>query len=317
MGNRILFIDGLTRTGKSLMGPICSSFDHIEIERVEEYMEFLGGLYYLGKITRDAAVTYMQQKTDMCIYDSMLGRNINFRWTDHSSVWRSSKRLTYIRRLWAEEGNVVINKIREKRVIFQNQTHDQLMNLNLFYSAFQDRLFVIEMFRHPVNLIDSWLRRGWGGRFGTDPRAYTFTLDYHGTDVPYYAFGWEQEYLDSSPTSRVLKMINVLWKAGMKTVEKLSDRRKKQILFIPFEGFIQNPFPYISEIENLLQISRTKSTAKALIRERCPREYRHEDMLNRRTQIINDLPKEEVQVLERLSSEYEKKLWIVHGHHSC
>jgi len=306
MGNRILFIDGLTRTGKSLMGPICSSFEYVEIERIEEYVECLGALYYLGKITQDAAVAYLQHKTDMCIYDSMLSRNINFRVTDHSSVWRSSKILTYMRRLLAKEGDVAVSKISEKKVIFQNMTHDQLMNFNLFHVAFQDRVLVIELFRHPVNLIDSWLRRGWGMRLGRDPRAFTFTLDFHGTDVPYYAFGWEEEYLDSSPTSRVLKMINVLWKAGMETLNKLSERQKKQILFIPFEGFIQNPFPYLSEIEKFLQTKRTKSTGKALSRERCPREYRHEDVHKRKARIINDLPKEESIILEQLSEKYER-----------
>ena len=51
-----VFVDGLTRTGKSMMGPILASFARVEIERVEEIIEYIGALHRMGKISQDAAV---------------------------------------------------------------------------------------------------------------------------------------------------------------------------------------------------------------------------------------------------------------------
>ena len=121
-GNKILLIDGLARSGKSMLGPICSSFKDIEIERVEEYIEYIGTLNRMGKMSEDAALAFLRQKTDMCLYNSMIGRDTNFRRTDHSSAWRSSKVKEYFKRLRKPEGASIVQEIRDKEIIFQNQT---------------------------------------------------------------------------------------------------------------------------------------------------------------------------------------------------
>lgn len=305
-GNKVLFVDGLTRAGKSMLGPICSSFENIEIERVEEFIEYIGTLYRLEKIKEDAAIAYLKQKTDMCLYNSMIGRDTNFRKNDHSSVWRSSKSDVYNERLYRDEGPGVIKDIVKDDIVFQNQTHDQLMNYELYNKAFGSRLYIIEMIRHPVDLLDSWIRRGWGNRFGSDPLAFTFTIEYGGIDLPYYASGWEAEYLESSEETRALLMINNLWNSCFSVYEKLSNRQKENILIIPFEQFIQFPSRYIAAIAKLVEKKSTDATAKALINERCPREYSLSGHLARKNYLFDVLPPERHGLLHELIESYEK-----------
>ena len=135
LGDLVVFIDGLTRTGKSMLGPILSSFSRVEMERMEGMIEYIGTLYRIKKISKDAAITLLRTKVDQWLYEGMIGRNTNFRFSDHSSVWKSSRVFEYMKRLRGQEGVAVLQRIRRERPIFQNQTHDQLTNFEFFYES--------------------------------------------------------------------------------------------------------------------------------------------------------------------------------------
>ena len=302
----VVFVDGISRTGKSLLGPILSSFDRVEVERMEEIFEYVGALCAMGKIQRDCAISLLRLRADTYLYNSLIGRNSNFRVGDHSSVWNSSRWLTYVRRLRAPEGPPVLERLRAERPIFQNQTHDQLTYFHLHHEAFQNRLRVVEMIRHPIDLVDSWLRRGWGERFGEDPAAFTFCVRHQGRELPYYAIGWEDEYIESSELGRVLKMISRIWDANQATYGELTSDQKKQVMFIPFERFITAPHAYLPTVGNLLETSQTRRTAGALKRACCPREYDQEAHERRRKLIEGQASDDDRDILDRLIVGYER-----------
>ena len=288
------------------MGPILASFDRVEIERVEEIIEYVGVLYRLGKIPLDAAVAVLKMETDMQLYNSMIGRNTNFRFGDHSSVWRNPNRLRYFRRLLAPDGSAAAQRIADHRPIYQNQTHDQLANFHLYRETFGDNLRIIEMIRHPVDLVDSWLRRGWGTRYGGDPLAMTFCIRYEGEDLPYYASGWEERYIGASPVDRVITMIAWLWDSNLKAYHSLTGEETRAVLMVPFEDFVQHPTPYLQPIAEFLGSSTTRHTASALKRQRCPRRYSLETRLEKQRRIESEASSEELTVLERLIGESEE-----------
>lgn len=305
----IVFVDGLTRTGKSMLGPILASFDRVEIEQVEEIIEYIGVLYGLGKIECDAAVSMLRMKTDMLLYNSCIGRNTNFRFTDHSSVWRNPNPWRYFRRIFGPERGTVLRLIQQKKPIYQNQTHDQLMNFDLHYAAFGDRLRIAEMIRDPVDLIHSWIQRGWGERFGVDPLALTFCERFQGHDVPYYALDWEGLYVTLPPLARVIRMIAGLWDNCMKTYRALAPAQQKQILIIPFERFVQNPQPYLAAIAGLLGSHATRYTARELRRQRCPRPYDVTARDRKYAEMLKQVSEDERCIMRRLIEEYEALLF--------
>ncbi len=301
----VVFVDGLARSGKSMLGPILASFDRVEIERVEEIVEYLGGLHWLGKIERDAAVIALQMETDMHLYNSLIGRNTNFRLGDHSSVWADPNPWRYLRRLAGGEGREVVERIARDRPIYQTQTHDQLMNFELYHAAFGERLRIVEMIRHPVDLADSWMRRGWGTRFGDDPRALTLSIRYDGRDLPYYALGWERLYLDSDPLARVIRMIERLWDETVGVYRTLAPGQKRQVCLIPFEPFVERPAPHLVRIERFLGTGTTRQTPRALRRQRCPRRDSAEARGATRHRVEREASGGEREILARLIEEYD------------
>ncbi|MBI3616062.1 MAG: sulfotransferase domain-containing protein [Candidatus Omnitrophica bacterium] len=305
LAQTVVLVDGITRTGKSLLGPVLSSLERVEIERMEEIIEYIGGLHRMGKLQTDAAVALLRMEIDMHLYNSRIGRNTNFRWSDHSSIWRYPRPGRYLLRLFLPEGEPVVKGVEKERPIHQTQTHDQLANFPLFHQAFGKELRVVEMVRHPVDLVDSWMRRGWGTRFGEDPRALTLCIRYREQDLPFYALGWEETYLASSPLGRVIRMIQGLWEENWAVYQRLPEEQKQQVFWIPLEPFAQDPMPTIGRMARFLGTRITRGTRKALRREGCPRSSPIQERRQRQEKIETEATMEEKGILRRLIDSYE------------
>jgi len=290
-----------------MVGPILASFDRVELERLEEIVDNTGALYSMGKISHDAAVSLIRMQTDFHLYFSMMGRNTNFRFADHSSVWKNPNRLRYIKRLFGPEGDDVLQSILDDKPIFQNMTHNQLANFPLLYDAFGSDLRMVEVVRHPVELIASWMRRNWGTRLSEDPRALVICFRFSGKDLPFFASGWEETYLTASPIGRVIRMIASLWDRNMESFASLSVSQKRQIFILPFTRFVQEPDTYLEALAGFLGSKTTKHTKSALKRQRCPREYDidHEKL---QSAIEKDATEEERCIVDRLILEYNSLL---------
>lgn len=302
----IVIVDGFGRTGKGMIGTILSSFEGIEIERIEYVLEWVSVLYRLGKISHDASVWALQTEADNLLINSMAGRNTNFRYADQSSVWKVPAALRYFRRIFLRDKDSVITQIEKTHPIFQFQTHAQLSNVNMYCDAFGSRLKFVELMRHPIDIIDAWNRRGFGDRFGNDPLQLTMCVQHEGTEVPYLAIGWEDIYITATPLERIVRMIESWWNVSMSTYDSLSENIKKQIFFIPFEEFVQNPQPYLHSLSSFIGSSLTRHTSGILRRENCPRILSIGDRDKKQRQFEDELSDEYTQKMHRLINQYEQ-----------
>lgn len=300
----VTFVDGIARTGKSMMGSILASFERVEIERIESIFEYVGALHRLGKLERDAAVTLLKTEADEFLYHTMISRNTNFQFHDHSSVWRNANRMKYFKRIFSKDGPDILERIVQEQPIFQTMTHDQLANLDLHHEAFGDNLRMLQMIRHPIDLVYSWVRRGWGTRFGTDPLALTFCINYEGQDLPYYAAGWESEYVSTQPLGRVIKMITRLWDDNMNVYRSLNAKQKHLVMVIPYEDFLQRPHIFLNPVGLFLGSTPTKHTQSTLKRQGCPRKLSEDGVNQRHAEISSQAMAEEMEDIERLIEEY-------------
>jgi hypothetical protein len=299
---KIVLVDGLTRTGKSMIGPILASLENVEIERVEAIFEYIPFLDSIGKLDRDAAVVLLKLEADTKLYESMIGRNTNFRKTDHSSVFNNPFKFDYIKRLFRKEGQSVVKDISRNKTIFQVQTHDTLGMIDPFFDAFDDSVFVIQMIRDPVDLIYSWYNRGWGERFVTDPLALTFSIKTKNGVAPWYNLFIDGEYNNLIPMDKIIYMIDALQRRSLKKYYDLDRNRKKQVLWIIFEDFVTMPFNVLSNIELFLGTCRTRHTIKTMRKQRCPRKL-SKKIRDEKKQIIKD--KASPEAFQKIDQLYE------------
>jgi hypothetical protein len=306
MTGLVVLVDGIARSGKGLLGPILSSFERVELERMEEIFEYVGGLHRMGKIDTDAAVALLRLEADMHLYNGLIGRNTNFRPGDHSGVWQAPRPWAQVRRLFRAEGQAVLARLRDEQPIFQNMTHDQLMNVALFHDAFGAQLRVVEMIRHPVDLIDSWWRRGWGTRYGEDPYALTLCVDCDGRDVPFYALGWEQAYLDATPMGRIVRMIQGVWEANQRTYARLPAEQRAQICMIPLSHFLEHPWPAVERLAAFLGTAATRRTRRILARKGLPKREDVRARTQRWERLQAQMSAEEQGIVHQLVDGYEQ-----------
>ena len=98
LAENIVIIDGQEGCGKTLFGLIVSSIDRVEILNYAFEIEFICRLYKLNKITLDAATTFVKMISDHKLYQSMMGRETNFRYSDLSSVFNNPNAFKYFKR---------------------------------------------------------------------------------------------------------------------------------------------------------------------------------------------------------------------------
>tara|TARA_Y100000294_G_scaffold177407_1_gene202693 strand:+ start:203 stop:1168 length:966 start_codon:yes stop_codon:yes gene_type:complete len=301
----IVLVNGPPRAGKAMLGPIMSSFARVEIYRIEYILDAIPVFYKFGKIERDAAVAILRREIDLKLYNSMISRMINFRFADHGGVLNNANPLRYFKRLFYKDGHVVMERIKHENPILQVQTHNIVENIDLYLDAFEGGLHVLDMVRHPIDRVYSMNRRGDGVNIGVSPLAIQLAIRSKGKDLPWYAIGWEDEYINDSPIDRQIKIVQRLGKKRKDKLESLSAKSKSQILVIPYEQFLTSPDRYLKSISKLINSEITKHTKKILKKKRVPNKLDPADREKKLKAIREIASPKCLQILENLAEEYE------------
>ena len=82
----ILLIDGLGRAGKQVVAKLASNFERVEGFQYCAGLEQFPILTFLGHLEPAPAIAFLQLMVDELVYDRMVGRNLNMRASDASSV---------------------------------------------------------------------------------------------------------------------------------------------------------------------------------------------------------------------------------------
>jgi hypothetical protein len=298
--NEIVLVDGPTRAGKSLIHPILSSYKNVEILTSDNLFENVAYLYHNKKIECDAAVSLLRCQLQMRIYYTMLSRNVNFKTGDYSGVFWNVNPLRYFKRLFFLKDKDVLEAIIKEKPLVQIQTHDALSHIDILFKSFDKGLKIIEMIRNPVGLIYSNYAKGYGERESKEPTKIMFTIKYKDDILPWYAHGWEDQYLSMSRMDRVIHYISRRLENIYTSYNNLNDIQKSQILFVPYEKFLTSPSKYLIEIGNLISREPTKLTKRALSHAGCPANINDSDLKDKTAKIKALCTKESFHILSDL-----------------
>jgi len=328
MMERVVFVDGLFGCGKTLMSAVVGSLDRVELMRYNHHLEYTCVLRHLNKIDAEAARCLLRIYTDLDLYNSMMSRETNFRFSDLSSAWMNRVSWRHLRRLFSPGDEEVISRIRSERPILHLCTHVLLGISEPLFETLGDRMRLIEVVRHPLYMVKQWYK--WMQRVGADPRTFDIWFDHEGHRMPWYTHGWEDLFLKSNHMDRVVYGIERHWRLGMERLANLTEAQRSRVVVIPFEQFVLDPHPYMKRLESFMDTKVIGTTRRMMRRQRIPRKmiakgmnlniYRHygweppeagnnEKMeLEKRRRFVRDQASSQAMaVLDRLSQEYEEK----------
>lgn len=301
--DNIVFISGLTRSGKSILCPIISSFENTEKVNVNFFMEQIPFLEFLGKLPEDTSVHLLRAGMNLMVYDNSIGRNANFRLNDYTSVWKYKDPVRYIQRLFDPDKDSALDKINGKKSIFSMMVHNGLWHSDIWFKAFP-KLKIIHMQRNPVEIAFSWMEKNYGKNFYSSVRANIVTFNYKGSVLPYYAHGWEDEYIGHSEMDRIIYMISKIRKFHLESYEKLSQNFKDRVLFVSHHEVATDPNVALIDVLKFIDTKYSSDTPRILSEERCPRIVIKDDLEKKKNIIKKASSSEAFDELMKIMSEF-------------
>jgi len=126
MAEKVVIVDGQPGCGKTMLSPIIASLNRVELLSYAFEIEFICRLLYLNKIDNDAAVAMVKMLIDHKLYQTMMSRDVNFRYSDLSGVFKDANPWRYFKRLFQNGDMVIPERIERERPILNLTTHDLL-----------------------------------------------------------------------------------------------------------------------------------------------------------------------------------------------
>ncbi len=309
----LLLIEGITRSGKFLVGNILDGLERVEHYQYAAILEHLPYMLKMRIISEEVAVSFLQNTVDEYSCHQLIGRNMNFRVSDLSSLARSPRLAEYRKRMTATiDALQIIKNFTEGNFYNPFIVHEGMPNINLFFKAYP-QIQIISIQRHPVDLIHSWYSRGLGEKEVSDPLSFQPCLEVSRVSVPWYLTPVARNYYKMPRIDRVIFAIKNLYDLSCKMYGELSPKHKKQILFITFENLTQNSLTVVKQMAHFLQTEPVSAMSKILARERCPRLTNVEERGKRIEAIRKKSSEKLFKDMMHLATIYEQKggeLWL-------
>ena len=332
MAEKIVLVDGLFGSGKSLFSSVISSMERVELMSFMHELEYSCILHGLGKIPIDAAKTMIRIQSDLKLYNTMMGRDVNFRPTDQSSAIKHHNPSRYFQRLLNSGDDQIPKRIKEERPILNLAVHNLLSYSEPVWEALEGRCVYINIVRHPIHMVEQQSYQMKVCMEDDGVRDFAIFYDYKGQDIPYYAYKWEEEYLDSNATERAIHYMDEMTRRNKRSEKKIKEKYKAEILTVPFELFVLNPESWVQDIASKIGSSVTNATYRVMSEQNVPRgkvsaglaldEYvrygwtppvdgisEADELTEKRENIASIVNKQVLEILDNLSEEYERNFW--------
>ena len=328
--NKVLIIDGQAGSGKTLFTQICGSLNNIEHYTYSTELENLCGLFFLKKITKDAVMSMIKIQLDQMIYEMMMGRRVNFRYSDVSGVFKSKNFFEYIKRILSAGDEKIPQVIHEKKPILHILTHNLLGHGEILFETLNDKLIFLEIIRHPLYMIiqQTYNQQNFYNNSGKK-RQFHLCFSNNGEESFFWNKDYIKEFKECNPVERAILEINNFYLLT-NYIKSKNINYKKNIETIVFEEFVLNPHVIMERLIKKLQTKKSNKTNKILKKNKVPRikladsiplniykrcgwqppikGLTEKEELNLRMDFVikNNARKKYVELIQKISYEYEK-----------
>ena len=264
--NRLVVIDGLPGCGKTMLSAVISSLKRVEHFKYSYEIETQCILHHFDKVDRPTSASMVQYHLDLIMYNQMMGRETNFRYSDLSSAFKAVNRLRYFKRLFGPGDQDVPNIIEIQRPILHLVTHCLSAYSKPLLDNFKSEMLLINFHRNPLYMLKQNM---WNmENLINSERDFNLYFNWKGKKLPYFFKSQEEKMLIANPIEKVIYFLEWSRKNALKN--QLRDFGK-HYYELTFESFVSNPFPHLEEIESRLCTQKTKLTSVILKREKIPR----------------------------------------------
>ncbi len=278
--NKIVFVDGFSASGKTMVSPIISSMKNIESLIYPYEIEWISSFLYSNKIDSLSYQEFLKQYADHTIYNQMMGRNSNFRPSDISSVIQSRKLFEYLKRIFQKGDNEIPKKIFNKKPILNFTTSHLIFFINEIGKAFGNRVLFIETFRDPLYMFKQ-IKILYRDVYIDNPqKVFTFQTYENNKKSFFFDFFSNENVFDEinkdNLNKYVVEYLERIYSFYFKFNLNEINMNGGKIIFLPFEKFVTKPNLWIDTILKNLNIQNSSSLEKELKKQKVPRKFLHQ-----------------------------------------
>lgn len=267
MLNKAVIVDGIPGCGKTLVSSIISSFKKVELYKFCYELEYYCLLNFFNQMDLNTSSKMVRLKFDQLIYDVMMGREVNFRFNDQSSVFQTANRFRYFKRIFQEGDQSIPNKIIHDKPILNIATHLMSGFNEPILRALKEKVIFLTMHRDPLFMIEQNIFNV-SELYGTN-RDFQLYFERNKEHLPFYTLGWEDKFLSSPPKERAIFFLE--WARKQLIKNKNINKSFKNYYEFTFESFVLNPFKHMNKMKDLIGTSFSSSTNSICKREKVPR----------------------------------------------
>jgi len=330
LAKKIVMVGGQAGCGKSLFSRLISTLERVELPTFSYEIEHYCSLNFLQQLSLNAASTLIRMQTDLKLYNMMMGREVNFRPTDVSSVQLYHNPSQYFERLFKPGDEVIPDVVRKNNPILNLIIHNVLFISEPIWNALGDRCVFVEVVRHPLYMVrQQYLNMN---KLIDHVRHFNIYYERRNKSYPYWAQGWEDLFDQSSDIERSVHYINQTTERVAKAKKTLRKKYQTNILTIPFEQFVLDPEPWMKKISLAIGSKITNNTKNVMFEQKVPRKkigesidleiYKRcgwtppidgaterDELLLRREDVSREASKDVILILDKLCEDYEKLYW--------
>ena len=304
--NNLVFFSGMGRSGKTLLSKVLPSLKNFEQVEFAEFFENILAGVALKKVSIDFAKSFIITTFNELTYNKLLGRKLNFRPLDITSVKNFKNKNVYENRLKLPDGDQVVKRLKISRNFFPYMTHDLMLHFQLL-KKMNFNFKTIQMYRNPFDVVFSAYKRGWGTRHLKDPRNFSLSIKYKNFLTPWYVSDFQKEWFDMNPVERCVA--NILRTTNLSILNHKANKNNKKILTVFYENFVENTHREISRICLFLKTKKTKFTKGALVKEKCPKLVDKKQQEEKKKFVQSNVSKKLYEKLENLTENYKKNFY--------
>lgn len=303
----LILVTGTHTSGKSMVSPIIASFHNVEMLRKIYTLDQFAMLHQFKKIDPKISTFMAKHILDISYYDQLIGRNMNFRTEDETSVYQSKNPNFFANRINIKRGYDVIKKHKDKNTHMLLDTHDGLWFYNFWKSIGIKNLKIISVFRNPIDIVNSWINLSLGDAENQELCQIPLIQSKKNLK-PFYYYRF-MNTKNKNKNDIAVDMVAECFVNDLKSFEKI--KNKKKIYRIEFNDFAENTDFIIKKLNNFLKLKKTKFTKNIKLKERLPRvldKSEREKKLNKIKNLVTKEKYNKLLKLESLFNDHRKKI---------
>lgn len=304
---KILIVTGLMRSGKGLACPIISSLNNCEKFNLNYTLEKLLYLRFEKKISSEIFSYFFNSEVNQDSYNLKIGRQVNFRYSDFTSIWKNKNPSIFFKRMRKKEGENIFREILKSKNYFIYMMHNALIYSDLIFSQNKEIKF-INIVRNPIDIVHSWMKKKYGNDYYDSPRLQSVNYKISNKYYPELTIKNYKYYEKLPSLDRIVYWIDKLINLHKKQYEKLTKRQKKNILFVDHQNLATNTNEELAKICKFLKKTKSKQTNEILLKERCFRKVENftTERFEKREVLFKLLSKKYKNKLKKLEKTYTK-----------